>query len=55
MTNGILSPPSNIKPAGLNDVDITQNLNQQIPLDLAFPRRNRQAGAGWAITSARSR
>ena len=36
MTNGILSPPSNIKPAGLDDVGITQNLNQQIPLDMAF-------------------
>ena len=36
MTNGIMSPPSNIKPAGLNDVDIVQNLNQQIPMDLSF-------------------
>ena len=36
MNNGIMSPPSNIRPAGLNDVDIVQNLNQQIPLDLAF-------------------
>jgi len=36
MTNGIMAPPSNIKPAGLNDVDIRQNLDQQIPLDLSF-------------------
>jgi protein SCO1/2 len=36
MTNGIMAPPSNIKPAGLDDVGVTQNLNQQIPLNLAF-------------------
>jgi protein SCO1/2 len=36
MTNGIMAPPSNIRPAGLNDVDIVQKLDQQIPLDLSF-------------------
>lgn len=36
MTNGIMSPPSNVRPAGLNDVDITQRLDQQIPTDLTF-------------------
>lgn len=36
MTNGIMAPPSNIRPAGLNDVDVVQKLDQQIPLDLTF-------------------
>jgi len=36
MTNGILSPPANVRPAGLKNVGIQQNLNQQIPRDLMF-------------------
>jgi len=36
MTNGILSPPANVRPPGLKNVGIQQNLNQQIPSDLAF-------------------
>ncbi len=36
MTNGIMSPPSNVRPAGLNDVDIAQRLDQQIPPELVF-------------------
>jgi len=36
MTNGILSPPANVRPPGLKNVGIQQNLNQQIPRDLAF-------------------
>jgi protein SCO1/2 len=36
MTNGILSPPANVRPPGLKNVGIQQNLNQQIPPDLAF-------------------
>jgi protein SCO1 len=36
MTTGILSPPANVRPPGLKDVGIQQNLNQQIPPDLTF-------------------
>jgi protein SCO1/2 len=36
MTNGILSPPANVRPPGLKNVGIQQNLNQQIPADLMF-------------------
>jgi protein SCO1 len=36
MTGGILSPPANVRPPGLKNVGIQQNLNQQIPADLAF-------------------
>jgi protein SCO1 len=36
MTSGILSPPANVRPPGLKNVGIQQNLNQQIPPDLAF-------------------
>ena len=36
MTNGIMSPPSNVRPLGLNDVDIVQHLDQQIPPELIF-------------------
>jgi len=36
MTNGILSPPANVRPPGLQKVGIQQNLNQQIPPDLSF-------------------
>lgn len=34
MTNGIMSPPANVRPPGLKNVGIQQNLNQQIPADL---------------------
>jgi protein SCO1 len=36
MNNGILSPPASVRPPGLKNVGIQQNLNQQIPPDLAF-------------------
>src|SRR5215468_390349 len=36
MTNGILSPPANVRPPGLKNVGIQQNLSQQIPPELAF-------------------
>jgi len=36
MGNGIMSPPPNVRPPGLKNVGIQQNLNQQIPPDLMF-------------------
>lgn len=36
MSRGIMSPPANVRPPGLQHVGITQNLNQQIPADLTF-------------------
>jgi protein SCO1/2 len=36
MGNGIMSPPPTVRPPGLKNVGIQQNLNQQIPPDLAF-------------------
>lgn len=36
MSQGILSPPANLRPPGLKDVGIEQNLNEQIPRDLVF-------------------
>jgi protein SCO1 len=36
MTTGILSPPANVRPPGLKNVGIQQNLNQPLPLDLSF-------------------
>ena len=36
MTNGIMSPPANVRPPGLENVGIQQNLNQPLPLDLTF-------------------
>lgn len=36
MTNGILSPPANVRPPGLKNVGVQQNLNQPLPLDLSF-------------------
>jgi protein SCO1 len=36
MTSGILSPPAGVRPPGLKNVGIQQNLNQQVPPDLAF-------------------
>ena len=36
MTGGILGPSAAVKPPGLTNVWILQNLNQQIPLDLTF-------------------
>jgi protein SCO1/2 len=36
MTSGILSPPAGVRPPGLKNVGIQQNLNQQIPPDLVF-------------------
>jgi len=36
MTQGIMSPPANFRPPGLEHVGIEQRLNQQVPLDLAF-------------------
>lgn len=36
MSNGIMSPPANVRPPGLKNVGIQQNLNQQIPPELMF-------------------
>jgi protein SCO1/2 len=36
MGNSIISPPPNVRPPGLKNVGIQQNLNQQIPSDLTF-------------------
>jgi len=36
MGDSILSPPPNVRPPGLKNVGIQQNLNQQIPPDLMF-------------------
>jgi protein SCO1/2 len=36
MTKGIMTPPSNVRPPGLKNVGMQQNLNTQIPLDLSF-------------------
>ena len=36
MTSGILSPPANVRPPGLKNVGVQQNLNHQIPADLMF-------------------
>jgi protein SCO1/2 len=36
MTQGIMSPPANMRPPGLKNVGIEQHLNDQIPPDLTF-------------------
>ena len=36
MTQGILSPPANVRPPGLKNVGIEQRLNEQIPPALTF-------------------
>ena len=36
MGNSIMAVPPNVRPPGLKNVAITQNLNQQIPTDLTF-------------------
>jgi protein SCO1/2 len=36
MTQGIMSPPANVRPPGLKNVGIEQRLNEQIPPDLIF-------------------
>jgi protein SCO1/2 len=36
MGQGIMSPPATMRPPGLRNVGIKQNLNQQIPADLTF-------------------
>lgn len=36
MSTGMLSPPANVRPPGLKNVGIQQNLNEQIPPDLQF-------------------
>jgi protein SCO1/2 len=36
MTQGIMSPPANVRPPGLKNVGIEQHLDEQIPPDLAF-------------------
>src|ERR1700720_2588178 len=40
MTQGILSPPANVRPPGLKNVGIEQRLNEQIPPGLAFRDEN---------------
>jgi len=36
MSQGIMSPPANVRPPGLKNVGIEQHLNEQIPPDLTF-------------------
>ena len=36
MTQGIMSPPANVRPPGLKNVGIEQHLDEQIPPDLTF-------------------
>jgi protein SCO1 len=36
MTQGIMSPPANVRPPGLKNVGIEQHLNEPIPRDLIF-------------------
>lgn len=36
MSNGIMSPPANVRPPYLENVGITQHLDAQVPTDLAF-------------------
>jgi protein SCO1 len=36
MNQGMMSPPASMRPPGLKDVGILQNLNTQIPADLVF-------------------
>jgi protein SCO1 len=36
MTKGIMSPPANVRPPGLQNVGIEQQLDEQIPADLNF-------------------
>jgi protein SCO1/2 len=36
MTQGIMSPPANVRPPGLKNVGIEQHLDKQIPPDLVF-------------------
>ena len=36
MTQGVMSPPANMRPPGLKNVGIEQRLNEQIPPDLLF-------------------
>ena len=36
MTQGIMSPPANVRPPGLKNVGIEQHLSEQIPTGLAF-------------------
>ncbi len=36
MTQGVMSPPANVRPPGLKNVGIEQHLDEQIPPDLTF-------------------
>ena len=36
MSRSIMSPPASVRPPGLKNVGIQQNLNQQVPADLVF-------------------
>jgi len=36
MTQGMMSPPANVRPPGLKDVGIEQHLDEQIPPDIVF-------------------
>jgi protein SCO1/2 len=40
MSQGMMSPPATMRPPGLKDVGIQQNLNTQIPADLTFRDEN---------------
>jgi len=36
MTQGLMSPPANVRPPGLKNVGVEQHLDQQLPADLIF-------------------
>ncbi len=38
MTKGIMSPPANVRPPGLQNVGIEQHLDEQIPAGPQLPR-----------------
>jgi protein SCO1 len=40
MTQGVMSPPANMRPPGLKHVGIEQHLNEQIPPNLSFSDEN---------------
>jgi len=43
MTQGMMSPPANVRPPGLKNVGIEQHLDEQIPPDLTFRDETGQA------------
>ena len=55
MTQGIMSPPANVRPPGLKNVGIEQRLNEQVPLDLTFRDETGKTVQFGRLLRARSR